>query len=105
MLVTYSWRAEGQVFPVYEGRNYIGSESDCEICVTTDRQLSSRHAAIFFRGGSFEISDEKSMNGTFVNNKNVPLTGASLGNYMTIKTGATIWRFIIIEPEFVHPPS
>lgn len=105
VMVTYSWRAEGQVFPVYEGRNYIGSEADCEICLTTDRQLSGRHAAIFFRGGSFEIADEKSMNGTFVNNKNVPLTGASLGNYMTIKTGATLWRFIIIEPEFVHPPS
>lgn len=99
VLVTYSWQAEGQVFPVYEGRNYLGSESDCEICLTSDRQLSGHHAAIFFRGESFEITDEKSMNGTFLDNRSVPLTGLSLRNYSTIKTGATLWRFIIIEPE------
>lgn len=105
VMVTYTWRNEGQVFPVYEGRNYVGSDPDCEISLTTDRQLSGRHAAIFFRGGNFEISDEKSMNGTFVNNKSVPLTGMPLGNYIVIKTGATIWRFIIIEPEFIHTAS
>lgn len=102
VLATYSWRAEGQVFPVYEGRNYLGSEPDCEICLTADRQLSGHHAAIFFRGESFEIADEKSMNGTFVNDQNVPLTGMPLHNYSTIKTGATLWRFIIIEPELIQ---
>jgi hypothetical protein len=98
VLVTYSWRAEGQVFNVYEGRNYLGRDADCEISLSADTQMSGRHSGVFYRGGQFVITDEKSMNGTTVNDVDVPLTGAPLGNYATIKTGATTWRFIIIEP-------
>ncbi len=98
VLATYSWLPEGQIFPVYEGRNYLGRDADCEICLTADPQMSGRQCGLFFRGGQFVITDEKSMNGTVVNDIDVPLTGMSLDNYATIKTGATTWRFIIIEP-------
>jgi hypothetical protein len=49
VLVTYTWHPAGQIFPVYEGRTYLGRDPDCEICLTTDSQLSSKHAAIFYR--------------------------------------------------------
>ncbi len=99
LLVTYDWRREGEVFPVYEGRNYVGRDAECEIRLTADAELSAKHAAIFFRGAGFEISDEKSLNGTWVNGKPAPLTGQPLPNYAEIKTGATRWRFIAIEPQ------
>lgn len=98
LLVTYDWRREGEVFPVYEGRNYLGRDPECEIRLTADAELSAKHAAIFYRGAGFEISDEKSLNGTWVNGKPAPLTGQPLPNYAEIKTGATRWRFIAIEP-------
>ena len=46
ILVTYSWTPEGQVFPVREGRNFIGRDRECEICVPDDnsfRPKQSRH--------------------------------------------------------------
>jgi hypothetical protein len=96
LLVTYTWQSQGQVFPVYEGRNYLGRDADCEICLESDTQISGHHSAIFYRGEIFEITDEKSMNGTFVDGKSVPLTGMPLENNALIKTGATTWRFIVI---------
>lgn len=98
LLVTYSWRREGLIFPVYEGRTYIGGDAECEICVPTDEQMSSKHAAIFYRGEGFEICDEKSLNGTWMDGKSVSLRGQPLENYTEFKTGATVWKFIAVEP-------
>lgn len=95
-LVTYTWQSQGQIFPICEGRNYLGRDSDCEICMDADPQMSGHQSAIFYRGEIFEITDEKSMNGTFVNGKSVPLTGLPLEHNAVIKTGATTWRFVVI---------
>ncbi len=98
ILVTYTWRPDGQVFPVRMGRNYIGSDPDCEISLRDDPHLSGRHATIIYRGATFVIDDEKSMNGTFVNGQTVDMK-TRLPNYARIKTGSTVWTFIAIEPE------
>lgn len=98
VLVTYTWRPGGQVFPVREGRNYLGRGPDCEICLPDDPQMSSRHATIIYRGAHFMIDDEKSMNGTFVNGVSVD-EKQWLHNYSRVKTGATDWIFITVEPE------
>ncbi|MGH9765168.1 MAG: FHA domain-containing protein, partial [Blastocatellia bacterium] len=99
ILATFSWSPDGEIYPVREGRNYIGSDPECDICVTQDPQLSSRHATILNRGkgAQFIIDDEKSMNGTLVNGVNVEMK-QPLGNYARISTGATAWTFIILEP-------
>lgn len=98
LLVTYSARREGLIFPVYEGRNYLGSDPDCEICLSSDDQISGKHAAIFYRGAGFEICDEKSLNGTWMNGRAASLRGEPLANYAEFKTGATVWKFIAVEP-------
>jgi len=99
ILISYTWKAEGQVFPIREGRNYIGRDNDCEISLPEDSQMSSKHATIICRDGkSFMIDDEKSMNGTFVNDSSVE-EKQRLSNYSKIKTGSTICTFIIINPE------
>jgi hypothetical protein len=97
LLVTYTWRADGEVFPVREGRNYLGSGPECEICLSSDPQLSSRHATIVYRGKDFWIDDEKSMNGTFVNGEVIE-ERQRLANYSTLKTGATVWHFLTVAP-------
>lgn len=98
VVVTYTWKPEGQLFAVFEGRNYIGKDPDCEIRLIADQTMSGKHAAIFYRSRAFFITDEKSMNGTFVNGVEAPLTGIPIGNYDEIRTGATVWKFIVIEP-------
>lgn len=97
MLVTYTWQSQGQIFPVCEGRNYLGRDADCEICMEADPQMSGHHSAIYYRGGNFEITDEGSMNGVLVNGTYAPVRGSlPLENNVIIKTGATTWRFIVI---------
>ena len=40
ILVTYSWKKEGEVFEIREGRNIIGSDIDCDVHVSYDPSLS-----------------------------------------------------------------
>lgn len=98
ILATYSWKPEGQVFPIFEGRNYLGSGSDCEVSITSDPQMSNQHSTIVYRGGTFLLDDASSMNGTFLGDQDV-VDKVRLGNYDRIRTGATQWVFIMIRPE------
>jgi hypothetical protein len=100
IMVSYSWRADGEVHPIREGRNYIGSDADCEVCVKDDPQMSARHATIIHRGKGtqFIIDDEKSMNGTYLDDKSVDVK-QPLHNYAKVRTGATTWTFIMLDPE------
>jgi len=97
LLVTYTWSREGQILGVYEGRNVIGRSDECDICIEDDDQMSQKHAVIVCRRGRFLIDDEMSSNGTYVNDENVD-EKRQLANYDEIRTGATVWRFIMIEP-------
>lgn len=98
VMVTYSWKPEGQVFAVYEGRNHIGSAPECEVSLASDPQMSSKHATIIYRAGAFMLDDAGSMNGTFLEELDV-LEKARVHNYSHLRTGATQWIFIIIQPE------
>lgn len=65
-LVTYDLDPNGIDFRLYEGRNIIGRDFNCEVCIN-DPKISSRHAVIRYLRGSFKIKDELSANGTRVN--------------------------------------
>jgi FHA domain len=97
LLVTFSWQPGGEVHPVREGRNYLGSGEDCEVRLAHDPQLSARHATIVYRGQDFWIDDETSMNGTFVDGEIVE-ERRRLANYAEVRTGATSWRFVVVDP-------
>ncbi len=97
VLVTYTWRPEGEMFPVREGRNLLGSSPECEIRISTDLRMSARHACIVHRPGGFWIDDEKSMNGTFLGEEPVD-EKRRLPDSAVIRTGETIWRFAALEP-------
>lgn len=106
IVITYSWRPEGELFPIKEGKNYIGagavsSEPDhriCDIQIATDPKMSAEHALILCRHGHFDIVDQKSSNGTFLDGELVPLQGTLLPEKAEIRTGATVWTFLRIEP-------
>jgi hypothetical protein len=97
ILVTYSWSPEGQVFPVREGRNFIGRDKDCEICVPDDQTMSGRNSHITYRQ-NFVVGDMVSMTGTDVNGTPIEEQFHALGNYSTIRAGSTYFTFIVIKP-------
>lgn len=66
----------GAVFPVRAGKNTLGASRANDICLAQDRQVSSEHAILLYRGGSFLLADRMSSNGTWVNDREVPANGA-----------------------------
>jgi predicted component of type VI protein secretion system len=100
VLVTYTWKPEGQLFALREGRNLIGRDPDqCEIAVPDDSALSARNTIISYRS-TFRIADDDSMSGTYVDGEVLELRESRLlRNYSTIRTGSTEWLFIAIEPD------
>jgi hypothetical protein len=98
VLVTYSWSDQGQIFPVLEGRNRIGSDPiQCDIAVPQDDTLSAVNSHIVFRK-NFTIGDDVSMGGTDMDGEPVETAFVPLRNYARIRTGSTHWTFIAIEP-------
>ncbi len=97
VLVTYSWKPDGQVFPVREGRNLIGRGEECDIRVPEDPMLSQVNSHITFRR-SFVVGDMVSMGGTDLNGEPVEEQFRPLENYARIRTGSTQWVFVVIDP-------
>ena len=104
VLVTYSWRPGGQLFPVREGKNYIGSDNRsaqhlCGIHIANDHKMSGVHALILCRSGKNEIIDRESSNGTFLDGEMLSSNQSyELKNNAEIKTGSTTWYFVKIQP-------
>lgn len=105
VLVSYSWQAEGELFPVREGRTHIGrgqikeeEHRQVEVCCPDDDLLSEDHALILRQRGVFYIQDLASVNGTFVNGVLIrPQTLTDLPNYAEIQAGNTVFTFLGIE--------
>jgi hypothetical protein len=99
VLITYTWKPEGQLFALREGRNLIGRDPEqCEIAVPEDTTLSSTNTHITFRK-SFVIGDMVSMSGTDVDGEPIEQQFQALQNYATIRTGSTYWTFISAQPD------
>ncbi len=108
VLVSYSWVPGGQIYPVREGKNYITkgnnetgeSGSGYDISVSQDERMSRGHALILCRAGRYEIIDQESSNGTFLNGELLAShLSVELQNNDEIKTGSTLWFFVMIEPK------
>ncbi len=74
-LVSFSHDPSGEDFRLREGRNLIGSSGDCDI-VIDHPSVSAKHAVIMFREGKFQLRDNDSTNGTYVNGEDVFGKGA-----------------------------
>lgn len=118
ILLTFTWQPQGQMFPVREGKNFIGSDKvysdashqDCDIQIQQDERMSGEHVLILCRGGVYEIIDQTSSNGTFLSGEMLPANQSKkLKNYAEIKAGSTLFTFIKVTPpegeeQHVSPP-
>ena len=91
-LVSYTIDPLGVDFKIYEGRNIIGRDSDCNITVN-DNWVSAKHAVLLFRAGKYSITDSQSSHGTFVNDTDIELEPYYLQDGDVIKMGQTIFKF------------
>jgi hypothetical protein len=97
-LITFSWRPEGQLFPVREGRNLIGSDpKQCDIALPEDDSLADVNSHITYRR-SFTIGDMMTSGGTELDGKVIGDQFTALENKAKIRTGATHWTFVVIGP-------
>lgn len=96
LLVCRNMGTEGAVFKVFEGRNFIGRNAGCDICIADDDQVSGRHASIVYRrvDNKFMFRDETSTNGTFVNGE--CQDSGVLNDHDVISIGNTSLTFLII---------
>jgi len=97
ILLTYTWRPEGQIFPIREGRNRIGRSNECEISLPEDSHLSGLNSHITYRK-NFTIGDLVSMGGTDLNGEPVEENYVKLPNYAQIRAGSTHFTFIAVDP-------
>ena len=91
-LVSYTLDEMGMDFKLYEGRNIIGRNADCQITIA-DKTVSGNHAVILFRAGKYSITDQQSSQGTFVNNEDIELEPRYLKDGDVIRMGQTLLRF------------
>lgn len=109
VLASYTWRVEGELFPVREGRTHIGAGSikqdtqhrQVEVYCPSDPLLSEDHAEILRQAGRFYIRDLSSTNGTFLNGSAdpiIPETAVELTHNAEIRAGKTVFTFLKIEP-------
>jgi len=95
-LVTYSHLSNGEFFPLYEGRNFIGQSSSSNVCIKGDLSVSEKHLSILFRtvDRKFKFKDEQSSNGTFINEELID--EGELKNFDIIRIGTTQLIFMAI---------
>jgi hypothetical protein len=91
-LVTYSFDPMGVDYKLYEGRNIIGRDVDCNITVN-DCTMSGKHASLLFRSGRYSITDSQSSHGTFVNDEDIELEARYIKDGDIIHMGETTFKF------------
>lgn len=97
-LVSYDLNPQGKSFKLYEGKNYVGADSHCDIVISSDPGVSGKHMTILYRNGKFRFKDEFSTNGSFVNNE--MQEDGYLENYDVIRVGRT--KFVFMAVPFDH---
>ncbi|MCH5243621.1 MAG: FHA domain-containing protein [Lentimicrobiaceae bacterium] len=91
-LVTYSFDELGVDYKLYEGRNIIGRDADCNITVN-DGRMSGKHAVLLFRANKYSLTDNQSSHGTFVNDEDIELEPQYLKDGDIIRMGTTVFKF------------
>jgi hypothetical protein len=92
-LVSYSFDKMGVDYKLYEGRNIIGRDMDCNVTVAGDGMMSGKHATLLFRADKYILKDELSTHGTFVNDVDIIEEHYHLQDGDIIRLGQTVFKF------------
>ncbi len=65
-LVSYDLDERGKSFPLFEGKNLIGSDRGCDVVIENVPAISGKHLTILYRKNLFLFKDEFSTNGTYI---------------------------------------
>ena len=60
----------GDILKIYSGRNTIGTSDECSVQFD-DPEVSAKHASLRFEDDVYLLRDLDSINGTFVNGKEI----------------------------------
>lgn len=91
-LVSYSFDELGVDYKLYEGRNIIGRDAECNITVN-DPRMSAKHAVLLYRANKYSLTDSQSSHGTFVNDVDIELEPHYLKDGDIIRMGNTVFKF------------
>lgn len=91
-LVTYSLDSNGIDYRLFEGRNIIGRDFNCGVCIN-DNKVSGQHAILLYRNEKFRIKDNLSVNGTIVNGDDIDDDSRLLNDGDIIQVGDTVLLF------------
>lgn len=91
-LVTYTLDPNGIDFRLFEGRNIIGKDFSCGVCIN-DPKVSGQHAILLFRNDKFRLKDNLSTNGTLVNGEDIDDDSVLLHDGDIIQVGDTVFLF------------
>jgi pSer/pThr/pTyr-binding forkhead associated (FHA) protein len=95
-IVALTGNHKGQDFRVRSGRTSVGSEPDCDVCLSDD-YISTHHANIKFveKDGEriFILTDLDSTNGTYLNDSEEPIAREELVDNDTVTFGKTQMKF------------
>lgn len=72
-LISYDYDPNGMDYKLYEGKNKFGSSPRLTNSIPGDKEISSFHFTIVFRGGKFKLKDEESTNGILLNGDPIDL--------------------------------
>lgn len=81
----------GKRFELTEDLITIGRVADCTIQIDRD-SVSRKHARLENHDGVWQVFDQESTNGTYVNDQ--PITSSFLGDGDLLKVGNTIFKFL-----------
>lgn len=98
-LVSFSHDSSGVDYRIREGRNVIGADhGECDVAVTEDQSISTKHAFLMYRDGRFQLRDNDSTNGTYVNEQDIFGEGSvTLNDGDKIRFGGTECTLFVID--------
>jgi pSer/pThr/pTyr-binding forkhead associated (FHA) protein len=93
LIVMDGWD-EGMEFELEDFPVFIGRDESCNVCIPLP-SVSRQHAVISWTDGKFILRDQKSTNGTYLNNKMVTEGQLKHGDEITV--GEVTLKFIVEE--------
>ena len=93
-IVSFDIDPMGKDYKIFEGRNFVGSSSKCDIAIIGDQSVSSTQSLILCKKNKFWLRDEMSSNGTFHNDEELePNQSPELSDGDVIKIGNCSFKF------------